>query len=279
MSLRVFIGSEPKTEIAAQVLMHSITSRTRVPIEFTVMVGPEWEYPIKGIKVGTGFSLRRWMIPKAMNWNGGAIYLDADQIVFADIKELLDVIEQTAKVVRGITAWTTYQPDKYYKHPAPQTSVMALDCENAKGKWGFEIDKILAHLRGHPDKVTYAKFMHAEWMMPKLRAELPKGYLTFDDESFREFDHPVKLPIEWNHLNKYEHGKTKLLHYTKEDEQCWYKPDHPLAKHWKRALELAIDANMVTQDMLKKALSQWGNKQDWRRMNGLHPWYKRYLKS
>lgn len=281
MSVRIFVGTEPKTDIAAKVLAHTITTKTKAKVEITEMIGPDWEYPIKGIKVGTGFSLRRWMIPKACNWHGYALYLDADQIVFGDIQELWDRVVKGAEIhFPGAIAWTTYQPDKYYKYPAPQTSVMGLNCDNAFGKWGFEIDKVLAHLKGHPDKQTYAWFMHAEWMrtkndLPSLREA---AYNCFDHLPGLP-EHPIHLPVEWNHLNVYENGKTKLLHYTKEDEQVWYCPEHPLAKHWHFALEGAIDAGLVTQEMLRQALSQWGKREDWRKKNGLHPWYKRYLKS
>ncbi len=284
MSIKVCIGTEPKTAIAAQVLIHSIETRidprAKPELDFVLMEGPAWEYSIKGIKVGTGFSLRRWMIPKFCDWSGGAIYLDADQIVLGDLTELFDVVGRTARCFNKPIAWTTYQPDKYNKHPAPQTSVMVLDCENAEGKWGFDIDKVLAHLRGHPDKETYARFMHAEWLMPKSKAGTrPPEYLCFDEESTSGFNHPIKLPVEWNHLNVYEQGLTKLLHYTKEDAQPWYKPDHPLSHLWHRELEATMDAGRVTQEMLRFALAQWGKKEDWRPTNGLHPFYRRYLKA
>ena len=106
--IRIFIGSEPKTAIAAQVLMHSIETRTRAEVEFTEMVGPAWEYPTKGVTVGTGFSLRRWMIPKAAGWHGYALYLDADQVVFGDVAELWDLVQRTAHGYARPVAWTTY---------------------------------------------------------------------------------------------------------------------------------------------------------------------------
>lgn len=282
-AINVYVGTEPKTAIAAEVLKLTIETkihpRALPHLRVTFMEGPGWEYPLKGIKVGTGFSLRRWMIPAALNWQGGGLYLDADQVVFGDLTELLELAGAAAAAYprRRPILWTTYQPDKYYKQPAPQTSVMLIDAEAARGKWGFEIDKVLAHLRGHPDKETYAKFMHAEWLQRKPTGPAD-GYNCFDDETSPDLPHPAKLPVEWNHLNKYVHGKTKLLHYTKEDEQPWYKPDHPLAKHWHKALQDAIDAGRVTQEMLRAGLAAWGKKQDWRPTNGLHPHYRRYLK-
>lgn len=262
MSINVYIGSEPKTAIAAQVLIHTIKKninrRALDELNITLMEGEGWEYPIKGIKVGTGFSLRRWMIPKAMNWQGGAIYLDADQIVFGDLTELLAAHGAKARANPDAVIGCSFQPDKYSKTPWPQTSVMLIDCEKAKPHWGFDIERVLAHLREFPGNKVYADLMHAAWLAPRQI---------------------VELPVEWNHLNVYQHGKTKLLHYTKENEQPWYNPDHKLAKHWNKALQDAIDDGLVTQEMIRHALSQWGKKQDWRPTNGLHPHYKRYLKN
>ena len=277
MPIRIYIGTEPKTEIACKVLQHSIISRTKAEVEFVEMIGPEWEYPTDGIKVGTGFSLRRWMIPKAQGWRGYALYLDADQIVLGDVDHLWSYIQSTSHYYQRPVAWTTWQPDKYYKSPAPQTSVMGLCCENAVGKWGFDIDRVIAHLRSSPDRDTYVRFMHATWLQAHPTGSA-SNYDAFDEKVSRYGPHPIPLPVEWNHLNVYEKGKTQLLHYTKEDDQPWYNPQHKFANLWQRELEAAMDAGLVTQDMIKAALANWGKKQDWRPTNGLHPYYKRYVK-
>lgn len=247
--IRVFIGTEPKTEIARIVLEDSIRKHATTAVEVTPMIGPEWEYSLQGITVGTGFSLRRWMIPAACGWKGKAIYMDADQLVFGNVVDLMSYHPDASVIA------CSYQPDKFSKTPWPQTAVMTIDCEKAKDHWGFYIDKILAYLKATPTKQAYADFMHATWLSPQ----------------------PGVSPIEWNHLNEYVAGRTKLLHYTKEDAQPWYKPDHPLAYLWCEALQQAIQRGLVTKDMFTHALSQWGVKQDWRNSNGLHPYYRKYL--
>lgn len=255
--IRVFIGTEIKTRVAEKVLIHSIKSRTTRLVEFTPMIGPGWEYPIDGIKVGTGFSLRRWMIPAACGFKGYAIYLDADQIVLGDIAELWDTgralmpsVDRDERVVA-----CTFQRDKSYPNrDAPQTSVMVVNCELVDGCWQFDISKILQWLKDNPGPERYAHFMHAQ----DLRV--------------------AALPTEWNHLNVYQEGKTKLLHYTSESSQPWYKPDHPLAYLWKKELSAALKAGAVTRADLEEALAMWGKKADWRPTNGLHPAYMKWLK-
>lgn len=245
-TIRICIGTEPKTRIPECVLMHSITTRTDHPIEFVSMIGKDWEIP-SGLHQGTGFSLRRWLIPSFFNFSGRVIYLDADQIVLADIAELwLKPITQPEIT----SVWLTYQPDKTKPKPWPQTSVMVIDCAAAT-QWQ---PKVLWELLRN-NKIEYQKFMHGRWL-----------------------DHPpARIGNEWNALNVFETGKTKLLHYTVEPEQPWYNPKHQLSKLWQIELENAIKANTIAKNEFEEALNRWGKKEDWRPTNGLHPFYKQFL--
>lgn len=253
--VRVFIGTEPKTEIARRVLETSIHRRTNCDVVCTPMIGKDWEYDIGTIPVGTGFSLRRWMIAEACNWQGRAIYLDADQVVLADIWDLWTKPDQLA-YTPGTSAWMSFQADKYSpKKPWPQTSVMVIDCAAAQHQWGWYIGKVLDHLRKHPNKKAYADVMHGTWMTPQ----------------------PVRIEDAWNHLNVFHDGKTKLLHYTREPDQPWYNPDHPHAAVWQKELQVALDRNIVKPDEIRAAIGKFGKTEDWRTTNGIHPDYGRFL--
>lgn len=256
--IRIAIGTEPKTEIARKVLEFSITRRTEMKVDFFPMIGKEWEYSTSGFHVGTGFSLRRWMVPAFFGWEGRAIYLDADQLVFGDVWDLWRAPAHFPSK-KGTSIWCTWQIDKVYpRHPAPQTSVMVIDCAAAKEQWCWHIDQVLDFLRKKGNKAEYHKFMHAAWM---VEAGLP----------------PAEIPVEWNHLNVYDRKKTKLLHYTKEDTQPWYDPTHPYAQLWQLELTAALGENRVTQKELRDALGNYGKREDWRPTNGLHPDYERFL--
>lgn len=252
--VRIFIGTEPKTLIPCKVLEYSIRRRTGAAVECTPMEGPDWEYSTDGFRQGTGFSLRRWMIPAACGWRGRAIYLDADQIVLGDILDLWRQPEQVPAPA-GTSAWLTYQPDKFSAAPWPQSSVMVIDCAAALGQWGWDMDQVLEHLRQDQTRKAYVDFMHCSWMEPP----------------------PARIADEWNHLNVYQPGKTRLLHYTREPEQPWYKPEHPHARLWQEELRAAIEAGVVTEGMLRAALARWDVREDWRTTNGLHPDYARFL--
>ena len=88
---------------------------------------------------------------------------------------------------------------------------------------------------------------------------------------------PLELPTHWNGLNTYS-LETRLLHYTKEPEQPWYKPSHSLAYLWEKELKKALADGAVTKADLEEALARWGKPTgDKRISNGLHPHYKKYL--
>lgn len=258
--IRVFVGTEAKTEIARKVLEHSIRRHTQADVQFVPMIGPEWEYDITGIKVGTGFSLRRWMIPAYCDWEGRALYVDADIICFADIADLwrLPDVRRVDNTVNPVL-WATFQTDKWSpKRPVPQTSVMVIDCERARGFSGFHLSSVLDDLRASPTKEHYGSVMHASWL-PENRV--------------------AHVGVEWNALNVCKPGVTKLLHFTAESSQPWYKPDHPHAGLWKSELIKALEAGVVTRDDMQEALDNWGKKEDWRPTNGLHPVYRKFLVS
>ena len=242
--IKIFIGTEVKTKVPQDVLEYSIKRHTSSEVQIISMIGDGWEVPA-GLHQGTGFSLRRFMIPHACSYEGYAIYLDADQLVFGDVAELWAFADKLGD--KSVAC--TYQPDKFSKKPWPQTSVMLIDC--ARAGWNpVELWNTLR--RGY----NYPNFMH----------------LTFMDKL------PLQIPTFWNHLNVYEENTTRLLHYTKEPEQPWYKPDHPLAQLWENELVKAIADKAVSKDDFKFALELWHKpKLDRRLTQGLHPHYERYL--
>lgn len=242
--IKIFVGTELKTKIALDVLSHSIKRNTSSNVVIIPMMGPGWEVP-KGLHQGTGFSLRRFMIPHFCNYEGHAIYLDADQLVFGDISELWGY----ADMLKDEAVACTYQPDKFNKKPWPQSSVMVIDC--AKVGWN-PVDMWDTLRRGY----KYSDFMH----------------LTFRPNL------PLKIPNFWNSLNVYEDATTRLLHYTKEPEQPWYNPGHPLSHFWEAELAKAIASKAVSKSDFQFALDLWHKpKLDKRLSQGLNPYYKIYL--
>jgi hypothetical protein len=243
-TLHFYIGTEDKTRLAEKVLGWSIRKYATCNVTITPMIGPDWEIP-SDLHSGTGFSQRRFMIPFKRNYEGLAVYVDADQLVLDDVSDLLAygnrLIDENKKVA------CTFQPDKFKSTPWPQSSVMVINCA-ACSDW--KLNDMWEMLRSGHD---YQSFMHLTWVEPKL-----------------------EIPAYWNHLNKYEKGVTKLLHYTTEPDQPWYKPSNKLAYLWEDALTNAIKDKAVELEDLTSALRRWGQPTgNSRKSNGLHPHYSR----
>lgn len=83
--LKVFIGYDPRQPIAFQVLAHSIWSRSSLPVSITRLQLNQ--LPVKRTGL-TQFTYSRYLVPYLCNYEGEAIFLDADMLCLGDIAEL-----------------------------------------------------------------------------------------------------------------------------------------------------------------------------------------------
>ena len=176
----------------------------------------------------TGFSLQRWRVPEVLEYQGWAIYLDADQLVFSDIADLWDISTMPRRTAASV--WCTYY------HGKPETSVMLIDCASAKHSWPT-LEEIIDRLFSlDPDeRSAYYAFVMSAGHLPTPPAEVPNC---------------------WNHLNQYEPSATRLLHYTGQETQPWRDPGHPLAALWETALSEALKNGHVCRDDVREACSR-----------------------
>lgn len=180
----------------------------------------------------TGFSFRRWMIPEFFDHKGFAIYLDADQIVLDDIAKLW-----TFKDLITSHVWCAY------KGKRPLTSVLLINCSMCRTWKG-----IPARLKNK--ELSRREVMHGKWFHPR----------------------PGDVGYEWNHVDLYKPGETKLLHYSDLKRQPWFQPDHPLRSMWEEELKGAIENGSVSQEDLRWARGIYRKKE------GLHPHYQYLVK-
>ena len=247
--ITICIGTEEKTKIPCKVLMHSILKRTQNPIKFCLMEGESWtKISSRKLGVGTGFSLARWKIPEQLNYTGFAIYLDADQLCFGDIKDLwnMNIDKEPSSI------YCTYQGDKWFKN-APNTSVMLIDCEKAKKDW-WPISRVESYLETDCSKRTkYAQIMHALNISPP----------------------PTKIPVVWNQLNEFKENGG-ILHFTIEPRQPWYDPRHPFKYLWAQELSSAIKDGIITKKEIRQEISIFKPHTRIERGKGLHPYWKKW---
>ena len=84
-SLRIFCGFDPRQPIAYNVLQYSIAGNTSRPVSITPLLLRT--LPIKRTGL-TEFTYSRYLVPWLCNYEGFALFLDADMVVDADIAEL-----------------------------------------------------------------------------------------------------------------------------------------------------------------------------------------------
>ncbi|CCQ73064.1 glycosyltransferase [Magnetospira sp. QH-2] len=89
--IRIFIGYDPNETVAYHVLSHSIISRASEPLSIT----PLSLAHLKGVMTreqnslqSTEFSFSRFLVPYLCGFEGFAIFMDCDMLLFDDIAKL-----------------------------------------------------------------------------------------------------------------------------------------------------------------------------------------------
>ncbi len=198
-TIRVYVGADRSQMLAVPVLAYSIRRHTTAKVEVIPMVDlpvPRPKDPRNGQR--TGFSYSRFCIPALSSYSGKAIYMDADMLVFRDIRELWNIPFGGAKVViqkevkfGDVTTLKAGAPRKRQK----QCAVMLLDC----GRLDWTIDALVAAM--DEGQFDYEQLMYELCVL-------------------EEKDINYGVPFEWNSLEHADAG-TCLLHYTDVYTQPW----------------------------------------------------------
>lgn len=226
--LKVFVGVQERELIAARVLEFTINEHASRPVQ-VVHLPPVSRAPVDPRnRQRTPFSFSRFLIPELMGYQGRALYVDSDMHVFDDITTLWDIPLDGATVM--CTNQTFIPPqwrDNADFHPGRQMSVMMLDCDNLPWK----IDEILEALDS--GELSYEALMFELALVPSQQVSdgLPQG---------------------WNHLEHFEPGETKLLHYTAVPTQPWKTDDNPNRELWEGAFMRACEAGYIDADLVER---------------------------
>ncbi|MBA56377.1 MAG: hypothetical protein CMK89_18155 [Pseudomonadales bacterium] len=217
----IFVGSQQEQMIAVGVLEYSIMKHCKASVRVVPLHknSIDYNYP-KDPKnqPRTPFSFQRFLIPELKRFKGKAIYLDSDMQVFQDIHDLWQRDFGTANV---LSAWLQESSERI-----PQFSVMLLDCD----KLDWRIENIISGLDN--GEYSYEELMH-------------QMCVAVVDPS---------LEPEWNSLEFYETGKTKLLHYTDMETQPWLSTKNPLSKIWVNELSDAITDGFLSMDTIVESI-------------------------
>jgi len=116
---------------------------------------------------GTKFGFVRFNVPKLCDFKGRAIYLDADQLVFGNIEDLHNSLDDEHSVAVVDQPEGDFGGKKVAKHY--QTSVMVLNCEKLQD-WnppGLFENVIPDRSEASEGKLHYRDFMRLSWIDPK----------------------------------------------------------------------------------------------------------------
>ncbi|MEO7057207.1 MAG: glycosyltransferase [Caldimonas sp.] len=210
---RIFIGTDPSQEIACKLLQRSMQRHTSLALVFDTMASVAWPLPNDPRNhPRTEFSFHRFAIPKLAGYHGRALYVDADMLVFRDLRELWNLPFGEATVLHA--------PSSDPKRPK-QFSVMLLDCDRLR----WQPEEIVAGLDS--GRFDYEQLVGQVCLEPAEQVQ-------------------PRIPIEWNSLDRYQPRRTGLLHFTHIETQPWVYARHPHGGVWVRQLLEAIDAGVVT---------------------------------
>ena len=212
--IRIFVGSAKSHSLLVAVLKHSLERHSDRQIELVAMSDldlanatpkDEKNWP------ATPFSFQRFAIPELVDFQGRAIYMDSDQMVFTDIAKLFD----RPMWGKSILMRPKGGPEKAKNKS--RSSVMLMDCN----KLDWQVDNLINEM--DQNKFDYYRLVTLKFMGGKGR-----------------------FPRHWNSLDHYEPGKTALLHFTRRDTQPWIGTNHQWAHLWFNELFSAMDASEVS---------------------------------
>ncbi len=200
MGLQVFVGWDPRENIAWEVCRHSILNRTDSR-EVTVTPLVQSELRERGLytrpadtKASTEFSLTRFLTPVLAGRAGHAIFVDCDFLFLVDIREVLKDIDPSmavSVVKHDYTPPETIKMDGCTQHQYPRknwSSFMVFNLEHSSVR---ALSRDLVN-SAHPSYLH--RFL---WLRDEEIGDLDKG---------------------WNYLEGWyppQYEKLRAIHYTR----------------------------------------------------------------
>ena len=100
---KVFVGYDPREDIAYQVCKHSIARRNkevlvRPLVQKELREAGWYTRPVDPLS-STEFTFTRFLIPELCDYKGWALFMDCDMILLTDIQELFDQADEKYAVM------------------------------------------------------------------------------------------------------------------------------------------------------------------------------------
>lgn len=196
--LRVFVGVDRRQYLAYTVAAHSIFTRSSKPVAITPLLLEQLPIKRKGL---TEFTYARYLVPWLCNYEGHALFVDADILVRGDIAQLPWESPDAVSVVKHERAFAKGQEwSTKFERPA----VMLFNCAKCQLLTPEYIE------RTAPQKFEWAAGVGS-------------------------------LPDEWHHLVCYQSPKdAKLAHFTAGIPAFPETEGDEYAEEWRNELAAAI---------------------------------------
>ena len=209
--INIFIGYDSKERVAYNVLSHSIIQNSTKPVAITPIALNNLKDDFvreRNALSSTEFSFSRFIIPHLMNYQGWALFMDCDMLMFEDIAELWRMRDDSKAIQVCKHDYTPKEKTKFLGqtqtvYPKKNwSSFMLMNCKKCSSLT--------------PDYVNRASGL-----------ELHQFKWLESEELIGD------LPLEWNWLvGEYEYKEdVKNVHYTKggpwfeEYARCDYSQD------------------------------------------------------
>jgi hypothetical protein len=222
--IRIFVGTDAAQTLAVKVLEYSIKRAASMSVHVEAIDDRQVPVPRDPAnRSRSGFSFSRFLIPQLCGHRGRGIYMDADMLVFSDVRQLWTADFEGAEVLYAEGPRNSSRP--------PQFSVLLLDCE----RLGWDVREIV---RGLDDgRYDYRQLMQELCIVPEQKRR-------------------AGLPFEWNSLEHYEQGRTCLLHYTDMPTQPWVSNDNPNGELFYACCRQALEEGFIPPDLIYDEVEQ-----------------------
>jgi len=219
--MKVFVGYDPREDIAYQVCKHSIVKRqpnadVRPLVQKELRDAGWYTRPVDKL-ASTEFTFTRFLVPELANFEGWAVFMDCDMILTTDIKELFDQADDKYAVM---CVQHDYTPKEGMKMDGQKQTIYP------RKNWS----SVVLFNCGHPSNARLTQDMVND---PELNGAYFHRFSWLKDEEIGELDHT------WNYLvGVYDDVETpKLIHYTEGGP--WFENYRECEFHelWKNELK------------------------------------------
>ncbi|MQL95411.1 hypothetical protein Taro_028078 [Colocasia esculenta] len=223
---KVFVGYDPREDLAYEVCRRSILKRASVPVEVIPIRQPELRaaglfWRERGRTESTEFSFTRFLTPYLAGYKGWAMFVDCDFLYLADVSELAALADDRYAVM---CVHHEYAPKETVKMDG------AIQTVYPRKNWS----SMVLYNCGHPKNV---EALTPEAVSTRTGAFLHR-FQWLDDADIGE------IPFVWNFLvghNKVVEGDPatypKAIHYTSGGPWFEAYKDCEFADLWVQELE------------------------------------------